>query len=1258
MQCKIAVSYVRPGLGSAGIRVKQESKPIVSTRRAVVLGHSATMKRAVELAALAAPRRDPVLIYGETGTGKGLLAEYIHEVSGRKGAFVSVNCATFNPNLIESHLFGYVKGAFTGAEKDTPGLFETAQDGTLFLDEIAETPLEVQPRLLRALEEGLVRRVGGRSEIPVNVRLIAATHSDLRARIAQGRFREDLFYRINAFIITLPPLRDRLEDLPELVEHFLQSLRGPDESARSVSTQCLEALRLYSWPGNLRELRSALAFALAARALSDGPIEAADLPDSVLATKPPSAASISPSVDGVEAEQLFKELYAKDIENPRAWARFLIAFQKKLGNARFGRNDMLQLLRAARGPQPTDSSLINEWQRRIKPAGVSLGLLIESNKKVQINLDACQALLNTAAAREDESLRPTTVVTSSRRVPSNRLQRTNLPPPRTSFVGRKAEMEEVLRLLKDAPALVTLTGPGGSGKTRLAQEIGWELIDRLQGGVWFADLTEARNVEGVAYAVASSLRVPLTTNEPPESAVAGILRARGDCLLILDNFEQVAEAAHQTAGLWAKRAPHLRILVTSRAVLGLEGERVREIRPLTVPGREAARTLSKQAAERFDAVKLFIERAELTNLSFELDEKNAPAVAEICAVLEGLPLSIELAAARVSIMKPEQMIGRLDQKFELLRSSRRDLNDRQRSLFATIDWSYQLLSEQEKDVFEQLGVFKGGFFLGAAEAVVQSRQTGGAGIMDIIQSLRDKSLLHSFDTQSETRFAMYDAIAEFAYAKRQGWPDGEREVALRMRHATHYSTYAEKWDRTLFTGQVVEAVERLAFEQENIFSAQDFLVSRVREVRGDKRAELRNMLARITLGMAHVMRVRGPAGERVPRLARAVDALGGEDSEDLARLLVALSMAHSDRGEMGPAEERAGQSLEMSRRVGSARTESMALMQQGWLLSTRGDLLRSQDLHEQALPILRSAGDKRNEARTLGRLGYLLVRNGRPEDGVKALDEAARMFEEQGDFLGLGYLLINRANVQIRLKRYEDAGATLDRAEKHFHDLGDKRSIGLCQGNRSLLLKLRRDYEGALRCSDLSQKIAREVNDRGLVSVEQANRGHILVDLERYAEAKACFEEALAIHRELKNLTMAAVDIENLAWMAAREGRLGDALNSYDEALDLAKSDSIIVAGIKVSRGESLINAGRAAEAELDLSQALTAFEQSGNEDRDLFKALVAAARCAIALNRVSLAKEIAQRAREVGRKLGYGANDPAKRVKANLAEIDAILNS
>jgi len=240
----------------------------------------------------------PILITGESGSGKEIVARAVHHASGR-GTFVAVNCANLPENLLESELFGHEKGAFTGADRDKPGLFEEAHGGTLFLDEIGELPLPLQPKLLRALEEGEIRRVGSTRPRSLDVRVIVATNRKLEEEVGAHRFREDLFWRLNVVALHVPPLRERLEDIPVLVEHFLQLAadrapgavshqgRGSGGSRRSVSSEALGILQAYPWPGNVRELRNALERALA---LSEGSeITPEDLPPRILEVGRPAA---------------------------------------------------------------------------------------------------------------------------------------------------------------------------------------------------------------------------------------------------------------------------------------------------------------------------------------------------------------------------------------------------------------------------------------------------------------------------------------------------------------------------------------------------------------------------------------------------------------------------------------------------------------------------------------------------------------------------------------------------------------------------------------------------------------------------------------------------------------------------------------------------------------------------------------------------------------------------------------------------------
>lgn len=229
-----------------------------------LIGESAPMGRLCELIARVRQTNSPVLLLGETGTGKELVARCVHRTGVRhERAFVPVDCAALTPTLVESELFGYVKGAFTGADRSKPGLFQAAHEGTIFLDEVGELPTFMQAKLLRVLQEKEIRPVGSTERIAINVRVIAATNQDLEAAVRDGAFRQDLFYRLNVVQIRLPPLRERKIDIPLLVIHFLEKFSDPLQSVRAISDDALQRLMAYDWPGNVRELENAIERAVA-----------------------------------------------------------------------------------------------------------------------------------------------------------------------------------------------------------------------------------------------------------------------------------------------------------------------------------------------------------------------------------------------------------------------------------------------------------------------------------------------------------------------------------------------------------------------------------------------------------------------------------------------------------------------------------------------------------------------------------------------------------------------------------------------------------------------------------------------------------------------------------------------------------------------------------------------------------------------------------------------------------------------------------
>src|SRR3954471_897797 len=379
----------------------------------------------------------------------------------------------------------------------------------------------------------------------------------------------------------------------------------------------------------------------------------------------------------------------------------------------------------------------------------------------------------------------------------------NLPAPTSTFIGREQELSEVESLLvRPELRLLTITGPGGAGKTRLALQVATDVIEHFASGVFFVSLAPVREWELVVPAIARAIGLREYPGETMLETLTEYIRDR-ELLLVLDNLEQVVAAAPIVSRLLAS-APGLRVLATSRVALNLSGESTYAIPEL----------------ERSEAVKLFADRARAAAADFALTPDNAEAVAEICRRLDGLPLAIELAAPRVRVLSPASLLRRLDQRLSLLTGGAQDLDERQRTLRGTIEWSHELLLDDERALFARLGALVGGCRLEAAESLCDLGGALGTGVLDGLGSLVDKSLLRrTTDSDGEPRFSMLETIREYALEMLHS--SGEAEEALRL-HAAYYAEEAERIDLESRTGDRPSCLARLDDDYANLSAAIDF----------------------------------------------------------------------------------------------------------------------------------------------------------------------------------------------------------------------------------------------------------------------------------------------------------------------------------------------------------------------------------------------------------------------------------------------------
>jgi predicted ATPase len=470
----------------------------------------------------------------------------------------------------------------------------------------------------------------------------------------------------------------------------------------------------------------------------------------------------------------------------------------------------------------------------------------------------------------------------------------SLPAERDAFVGREADLREVARRLEGENRLVSVLGIGGTGKTRLVVRFGWTWLGDHPGGVYFCDLSEARTVEDIASAVARGMEVPLSTQDPV-TQLGNAIAARGPCLMLLDNFEQVARFAEDTLGHWLDRAPEARFVVTTREVLGIPGEQTLALAPLP----------------KTQGAALFVARARAAKRDFEPDDP--ASIDTLVELLDGLPLAIELAAARVRMMPVDKLLARMSERFRLLASGGRR-QGRQATLRATLDWSWDMLVDDERAALAQLSVFEGGFTLDAAEAVLELEE---AWPMDAVQALVDKSLVRQV---SNERFGLLVSVQEYAAEKL-----GEDRPAAEHRHGMHFAGYGTREAiRPLDLRGGLALQRALGEELDNLVAA-----SRRARRRGDGEVAILTALA-----AWQVFHLRGPMGAGVAVL----EAVETVDAPPLlrARATSALCLALRFVGRIPDAMERYAKLLVTADELGDIELEVQARTGIGVLAHTLG----------------------------------------------------------------------------------------------------------------------------------------------------------------------------------------------------------------------------------------------------------------------------------------------------------------------------------
>ena len=573
----------------------------------------------------------------------------------------------------------------------------------------------------------------------------------------------------------------------------------------------------------------------------------------------------------------------------------------------------------------------------------------------------------------------------------------NLPVPRTAFIGREHEGVALRQLLdREDVRLVTLTGPGGIGKTRLALQVAGEIAQRFPAGVAFVSLSVVREPGLIASTIAQAVGVRETGNQSAQESVKEYLGGLDQpMLLLLDNFEHLVSAALVISDLLSV-GPKLKAIVTSQSPLHVYGEHEFPVPPLLLPDAKCLPPLD--ALSRLPAIALFVERARAVKHDFALTSENAPAVAAVCARLDGLPLAIELAAARIKLLSPSAMLARLESCLSLLTGGARDLPTRQQTLRGTVDWSYGLLKAAEQTLFRRISVFLGGCTLEAVEAVCDTAGDLGLDVFEGMSSMVDKSLVQQVeDGAGETRFIMLSTIREYALERLAGSND---VATTRRSHAAYYLVLAE--EGALEAGAHPEWLDRFEVEHDNFRVALDYLV----------KTEDADWGLRLSTALFHFWETREHLAEGRARIARVLALEGAAARPKLrSRLLFAAAVLSGEQGDYASAQQLFEDSLETCLELNDNRGVAVALNALAVNARDRGDLPTASLLFERCVAIWRDEGDPADVARALSNLANVSRLQNNPEHACELYGECLALFRQVGDVAGIAWTLNYQGDV-------------------------------------------------------------------------------------------------------------------------------------------------------------------------------------------------------------------------------------------------------
>lgn len=606
-------------------------------------------------------------------------------------------------------------------------------------------------------------------------------------------------------------------------------------------------------------------------------------------------------------------------------------------------------------------------------------------------------------------------------IPSN-----NLPRQLTSFVGRERETAEVKRLLSST-VMLTLTGAGGSGKTRFALQVATDVLGAFVDGAWVVELAALSDPALISQTVVSALGIPEQPGRDPIAAVIDHLREKS-MLLVLDNCEHLSVACARLVESLLRACLGLRILATSREPLGAQGETIWRVPSLSTP--DPQRPLPHETLDQYEAVRLFAERAAAVQPGFRVTSNNASAVAKVCHRLDGMPLAIELAAARVRAVAVEQIAARLDDRFRLLTGAGWTVLPRHRTLRATLDWSYELLSEQERIVLGRLSVFAGGFTLDTAEAVSGGDGVDVSQILDLLTRLVDKSLVVFEEQGEEARYRLLETVRQYAWER---LVDSGEVDAVRRRHVDTFVRLAEASEPELEGPAQLARLRRLEVEHDNLRGALEWSIEHAPETG----VRLAGTLGTFWLDRGHFSEGRKWIGS-------ALDKRGGEQTAPRAKALNGLGFLALREGDTRAAHRSFQESLQIYQGLGDKRGMADSLYRLGSWAGYLGDFAQAWAFYNQSLALSRELGYQQGIVYALCDLGHVCWHQGDYTPARALLEEGLALCRRLGQKRRLAFGLWSLGLVAHDEGKYAEAHSLYEEGLVTGREAGDPFGTAFC----------------------------------------------------------------------------------------------------------------------------------------------------------------------------------------------------------------------